>query len=247
MIRYLFSIGFLVFCSGLPLQAKYVAPSLPSPSSLTKGKSDSTPVPSSTKGQKEKASATAKSDTKSSSATASTSTSKKHETSGPVAKTSSSSTSKKQQVASSRSRSGSGERLARLTAYWAGEGDYYTGRGLSSTGIHLHGGHCAVDPRIIPYGSVVKIAGVGTYVAVNTGSAAISREAARETGHTAEERNALVIDLFFEHRRDGERFAANGPKFASITWQTPHTADNELKNNRDLYADDNSDKTHKQL
>jgi 3D (Asp-Asp-Asp) domain-containing protein len=124
-----------------------------------------------------------------------------------------------------------------VTAYWAGEGDYYTGRGLSSTGVHLHGGHCAVDPRIIPYGSVVKIAGVGTYLAVDTGSAVISREAAKGTGHTSEERNALVIDLFFESRHDGEHFAANGPKFASITWETPHLVDNESKENRALYAE----------
>ncbi len=125
---------------------------------------------------------------------------------------------------SSIARTGVSARLARVTAYWAGEGDYYTGKCLSSTGIHLHDGHCAVDPRIIPYGSVVEIAGVGRYVAVDTGSAVISREAAREAAHTTEERNALVIDLFFESRRDGERFAASGPKYAAISWTTPLAA-----------------------
>ena len=37
--------------------------------------------------------------------------------------------------------------LARVTAYWSGEGDYYTRHHISSTGIHLHQGHCAVDPQ----------------------------------------------------------------------------------------------------
>jgi len=129
-------------------------------------------------------------------------------------------------------------RLARLTAYWAGEGDYYTGHGISSTGIRLHDGHCAVDPRIIPYGSVVEIAGVGKYLAVDTGSAVISREAARETGHNAEERSALVIDLYFASRRDGENFAASGPKYASISWWTPSTAGTQAKAAH-LFADEN--------
>jgi 3D (Asp-Asp-Asp) domain-containing protein len=112
-------------------------------------------------------------------------------------------------------------RLARVTAYWSGEGDYYTRHHISSTGVHLHQGHCAVDPSIIPYGSVVRIAGLGSYVAVDTGTAVISRRAARESGHTRAQRNALVIDLYFESRRAGEQFAANGPKFASITWSAP--------------------------
>jgi 3D (Asp-Asp-Asp) domain-containing protein len=119
-------------------------------------------------------------------------------------------------------------RLARLTAYWSGEGDYYTRHHISSTGVHLHTGHCAVDPSIIPYGSVVSIDGLGSYLAVDTGTAVVSRRAARESGHNRGERAALVIDLYFENRRDGERFAANGPKFAAITWTKPGmTADVE--------------------
>ena len=141
----------------------------------------------------------------------------------------------------------SGGRLARLTAYWAGEGDYYTGKCQSSTGIRLHDGHCAVDPKIIPYGSVVEIAGLGSYLAVDTGSAVISREAARETGHTAEERNALVIDLFFESRQDGQHFAASGPKYASISWRTPRTAENATKESRGLMAEENWKEHNKSL
>jgi 3D (Asp-Asp-Asp) domain-containing protein len=114
-----------------------------------------------------------------------------------------------------------GNRLARLTAYWSGEGDYYTRRHISATGIRLHNGHCAVDPTIIPYGSVVQIEGLGSYLAVDTGTAVVSRRAARESGHNRLERHALVIDLYFEDRSDGERFAATGPKFATISWRAP--------------------------
>ena len=134
---------------------------------------------------------------------------------------------------------GSGEsRLARVTAYWAGEGDYYTGRGMSATGVRLHDGHCAVDPNIIPYGSVVEIAGVGRYLAVDTGSAVISRTAAREGGHTYEERHAIVVDVYFEDRDAGERFEAAAAKFVSIKWWTPTSTADEAKAARGLFAEE---------
>ena len=131
------------------------------------------------------------------------------------------------------------QRLARVTAYWAEEGDYYTERGISATGVRLHDGHCAVDPSIIPYGSVVEIAGIGKYLAVDTGSAVISRTAARESGHTSAERNALVIDVFFEDASEGERFAASAAKFVSITWWAPTAMGVEAKAARSLFADEN--------
>lgn len=135
-------------------------------------------------------------------------------------------------------RTTAGGRLARVTAYWAGEGDYYTGRCMSATGVRLHDGHCAVDPRIIPYGSVVEIAGVGRYLAVDTGSAVISRTAAREGGHTSEERNAIVIDLFFEDRSEGEKFAARDAKYVSISWWTPTSTTMQAQAARSLFAEE---------
>jgi 3D (Asp-Asp-Asp) domain-containing protein len=111
-------------------------------------------------------------------------------------------------------------RLARVTAYWPGE-DYYTNRRQSATGASLRVGYCAVDSRIIPYGSLVQIPGVGNYLAMDTGTAVISRKAARESGHSAEERSALVIDLYFASRRAGELFSREGPKFAMVAWQSP--------------------------
>ena len=133
----------------------------------------------------------------------------------------------------------SGGRLARVTAYWAGEGDYYTGRCMSATGVRLHDGHCAVDPNIIPYGSVVTISGVGRFLAVDTGSAVISRTAAREGGHTDAERHAIVVDVFFEDRSQGERFAAGDAKYVSISWYTPTAMNEQAKTARSSFADEN--------
>jgi len=133
----------------------------------------------------------------------------------------------------------SGGRLARVTAYWAGEGDYYTGRCMSSTGVRLHDGHCAVDPNIIPYGSVVSISGVGHFLAVDTGTAVINRTAAREGGHTDAERHAIVVDLFFEDSSAGERFAAGAAKYVAISWYTPTAMNDAAKSARNEFADEN--------
>jgi hypothetical protein len=128
--------------------------------------------------------------------------------------------------------------LARVTAYWAAEGDYYTRHHLSSTGVRLHDGHCAVDPNIIPYGSVVAIAGIGTFLAVDTGTAVIERTAAREAGRTEAERHALVVDLFFESRRAGEAFASSAAKWAAISWWTPGQKNSSAKEARSMFADE---------
>ncbi|MGA7213525.1 MAG: 3D domain-containing protein [Terrimicrobiaceae bacterium] len=110
-------------------------------------------------------------------------------------------------------------RLARVTVYWPGEGgDHYTRRRLSSSGVRLRDGHCAVDPQIIPYGSVVKIPGMGKYVAVDTGSAVVARRAARAAGRTPDERNALVVDVYCSSRAKAREIEATADKFALVTW-----------------------------
>jgi len=129
-------------------------------------------------------------------------------------------------------------RLARVTAYWAAEGDYYTRHHISSTGVRLHDGHCAVDPNIIPYGSVVAIAGIGTFLAVDTGTAVIERTAAREGGHTYAERHALVVDLYFDSRRAGEAFASSAAKWAAVSWWTPGSKTSSAKEARSMFADE---------
>jgi 3D (Asp-Asp-Asp) domain-containing protein len=109
-------------------------------------------------------------------------------------------------------------RLARLTVYWPEEGDHDTRRRMSATGVYLRDGHCAVDPKVIPYGSVVKIPGMGKYVAVDTGPAVVSRRAAQSTGRSSHERNALVVDIFCSSRSKAQEFQENAPEFAVITW-----------------------------
>jgi len=108
--------------------------------------------------------------------------------------------------------------LARLTAYWPEEGDSSTVRRMSSSGIRLRDGHCAVDPKVIPYGSVVKIPGIGEYVAVDTGPAVVSRRAARLAGRTSREQNALVVDVYCSNRTKARVFEATAPEFTDITW-----------------------------
>ena len=134
-------------------------------------------------------------------------------------------------------------RLARITAYYTQE-DYYTSQHMSSTGVHLKEGHCAVDPRLIPYGSVVTIPGMGNYTAVDTGSAVVSREAAVGSAHNSQQRNALVVDLFFENRKEAEQFAAHGPSFVSVSWKKPLTAADAPLNPRALPANSGPTEGH---
>ena len=140
-----------------------------------------------------------------------------------------------------------GGRLARVTAYWPAEGDYYTRHSVASTGVRLHDGHCAVDPNIIPYGSVVAIAGIGTFLAVDTGTAVIERTAAREAGHTYAEKHALVIDLFFASRRAGEAFASSAAKWAPISWWAPGQKSSDAKSARNMFADEDWQKIESKL
>src|SRR5216117_2262554 len=100
--------------------------------------------------------------------------------------------------------------LARVTGYWAGEGPKY-----ASTGRRLCAGHCAVDPKRIPYGSKV-IFPDGACTAVDTGPAVVSRKAARTSGRTATQRNAIVVDRFFESRRDAMAWTNANPEFMTL-------------------------------
>ena len=103
--------------------------------------------------------------------------------------------------------------LARVTGYWAsGEGG--SGK-YASTGGRLHPGHCAVDPKRIPYGSKV-IFPDGPCVAVDTGPAVVSRKAARACGRTEAQRNAIVVDRFFETRREAVEWSNAHPHFMML-------------------------------
>jgi len=113
--------------------------------------------------------------------------------------------------------------LARATVYWASGGggsDHWTRRHICSTGARLRAGHCAVDPRRIPYGSKVTLPDA-TLLAVDTGSAVRSRKAARRSGRTALERNALVIDRFFETKQQALGWARRNPVFMLVRVSPP--------------------------
>lgn len=113
--------------------------------------------------------------------------------------------------------------LARVTVYWASGGggsDRWTRRHVCSTGARLRAGHCAVDPRRIPYGSRVTLPDA-TLVAVDTGSAVVSRKAARRSGRTAQERSALVIDRFFETKQQALSWARRNPVFMFVQVSPP--------------------------
>lgn len=115
--------------------------------------------------------------------------------------------------------------LARVTVYWANGGggsDRYTRQHKSATGQRLQQGHCAVDPRKIPYGSRVVLPDGTTLNAVDTGTAVRNRKAARKAGRTADERGAIVIDKFFENKRQALMWANSNPPFVNVKVMPPN-------------------------
>src|SRR5262245_5773125 len=72
-------------------------------------------------------------------------------------------------------------------------------RHAASNGARLRNGHCAVDPKKIPYGSKIILNGE-ELIAVDTGPAVVSRKAARGSGRNRAEREAMVVDRYFETR-----------------------------------------------
>jgi 3D (Asp-Asp-Asp) domain-containing protein len=100
--------------------------------------------------------------------------------------------------------------LARVTSYWAGEGPK-----CASTGRRLRAGHCAVDPKRIPYGSKVVFPD-RTCTAVDTGPAVVSRKAARLCGRTASQLKAIVVDRFFETKREAMAWTNAHPHFMTL-------------------------------
>jgi len=107
--------------------------------------------------------------------------------------------------------------LARITVYWHREG---SGEHASWNGTPLREGHCAVDPKRIPYGSKVVFPDAEC-VAVDSGPAVVSRKAARWCGRKAPERNAIVIDRFFGSKQKALEWAKAHPHFMTVRILTP--------------------------
>jgi 3D (Asp-Asp-Asp) domain-containing protein len=109
--------------------------------------------------------------------------------------------------------------LARVTVYWHREG---SGEHASWNGAQLREKHCAVDPKKIPYGSKVVFPDA-TCVAVDSGPGVVNRKAARSCGRTAAERNAIVIDRFFDTKQKALAWAKGHPHFMTVRILTPGT------------------------
>ena len=118
--------------------------------------------------------------------------------------------------------------LARVTVYWASGGkgsDRYTRRHKCAIGLRLRDGHCAVDPNRIPYGSNIIFPDGTSLAAVDTGTAVRNRKAARLLGRTAIEKNAVVIDRFFETKGQALAWANSHPHFIPVRVMAPKRAE----------------------
>ena len=110
--------------------------------------------------------------------------------------------------------------LARITVYWPGEGQIRA----CSNGARLRAGHCAVDPKRIPFGSSVLFPDAAC-TAVDSGPAVVSRSAARSCGRTATQRNAIVIDRFFESKEAALSWESSHPHFMTVRVVQPGSHD----------------------
>ncbi len=109
--------------------------------------------------------------------------------------------------------------LARVTVYWK---DKASGANAAWNGVQLREGHCAVDPKKIPYGSKVVFHDADC-VAIDTGPDVVNRKAARSCGRSATERNAIVIDRFFDAKQHALAWAKANSHFMIVQVRTPDT------------------------
>jgi 3D (Asp-Asp-Asp) domain-containing protein len=127
--------------------------------------------------------------------------------------------------------------LARITVYWPGEGQIRA----CSNGARLRAGHCAVDPKRIPYGSRVVFPDAEC-VAVDSGPGVVKRTAARACGRTAGQREAIVIDRFFESKEAALSWSNDHPQFMTVRVVQPGLHDEK----KDTVAElDNSERATK--
>jgi hypothetical protein len=93
--------------------------------------------------------------------------------------------------------------LARVTVYWK---DKALGANAAWNGVQLREGHCAVDPKKIPYGSKVVFHDAEC-VAVDTGPDVVNRKAARlcaRSGLSATRSSSIVFSTRNSTRSPGQ-------------------------------------------
>ena len=106
-----------------------------------------------------------------------------------------------------------------MTVYWPGEG---SGANAAWNGARLNEGHCAVDPKKIPYGSKIVFHDAEC-LAVDSGPDVVNRKAARFCGRSASERDAIVIDRFFYTKQKALAWVKAHPHFMTVRVRTPNT------------------------
>ncbi|MBV6512125.1 MAG: hypothetical protein FMNOHCHN_01615 [Ignavibacteriaceae bacterium] len=105
----------------------------------------------------------------------------------------------------------------RLTVYWKTE-DKWTNAGKTSTGGPLVSYETvAVDPKVFPYGSIIRIPALGLKtIARDCGSAVIKRTAALKMG-----KNVPVIDLYIREKHKALDFINKAPYFVDVIVEQP--------------------------
>jgi hypothetical protein len=109
--------------------------------------------------------------------------------------------------------------LVRVTTYWREEGQSRA----AWNGARLRNSHCAVDPKKIRYGSKILLGGE-ELIAVDTGPAVVNRKAARLSGRNEAERNAVVIDRYFETKSQAVAWEKSHPHFMKVRVLNPQSA-----------------------
>ena len=102
--------------------------------------------------------------------------------------------------------------LARVTVYWHSKA---SGADAAWNGAQLREGDCAVDPKKIPYGSKVAFHDAEC-VAVDTGPDVVNRKAARSCGRSSAQRDAIVIDRFFQTKQKALAWANANQDFMTV-------------------------------
>ena len=109
--------------------------------------------------------------------------------------------------------------LARVTVYWASRDAKQ--QQAAYNGAQLRPGHCAVDPDKIPYGSKVLFADGAECKAIDTGPAVVNRQAARRSGRNESQRDAIVVDRYFETKQEALAWADTHSHFMTLRVVTP--------------------------